>query len=112
MKNGFEDSTNREELNPYEAVIAMQKKFKPGSIVVSDCGANLCWVYQAYQADDSFLFTAGGNSPMAYSLPAAIGAQITNPTKQIYCFIGDGGFQMNIQELQTLATSNLNVLVV
>ena len=112
MKNGFEDSTNREELNPYEAVIAMQKKFKPGSIVVSDCGAHLCWVYQAYQADDSFLFTAGGNSPMAYSLPAAIGAQITNPTKQIYCFIGDGGFQMNIQELQTIVHYKLPIVVI
>jgi len=112
MENGFEESTARDEMNPYDAVIAMQKKFKPGSIVVSDCGANLCWVYQAYQADDSFLFTAGGNSPMAYSLPAAIGAQISNPTKQIYCFIGDGGFQMNIQELQTIVYYKLPIVII
>lgn len=112
MKTGFEESTNLDELNPYEGVIAFQKKFKPNSIVVSDCGANLCWVYQSYQPDDSFLFTAGGNSPMAYSLPAAIGAQIANPTKQVYCFIGDGGFQMNIQELQTIVHYKLPIVII
>ena len=112
MVSGFGESTKKNELNPYEAVIAIQKRFKPGSIVVSDCGANLCWVYQAYQADDSFLFTAGGNSPMAYSLPAAIGAQITNPTKQVYCFIGDGGLQMNIQELQTIVHYKLPIVII
>jgi acetolactate synthase-1/2/3 large subunit len=112
MDNGFKDSTSPKELNPYEAVVAIQKKFKPNSIVVSDCGANLCWVYQSYQPDDSFLFTAGGNSPMAYSLPAAIGAQIVNPSKKVYCFIGDGGFQMNIQELQTIVHYKLPIVII
>lgn len=112
IDNGFKESTSSKELNPYEAVVAIQKKFKPNSIVVSDCGANLCWVYQSYQPDDSFLFTAGGNSPMAYSLPAAIGAQIVNPSKQIYCFIGDGGFQMNIQELQTIVHYKLPIVII
>lgn len=90
----------------------LQSKFKQNSIVVSDCGANLCWVYQSYLPDDSFLFTAGGNSPMGYSLPAAIGAAISNPDKQVYCFIGDGGLQMNIQELQTILHHNLRVKII
>jgi acetolactate synthase-1/2/3 large subunit len=112
INNGFESSVNSGELNPYTAVQKIQNKFQANAIVVSDCGANLCWVYQPYQPDSSYLFTAGGNSPMGYSLPAAIGAQISNPQKTIYCFIGDGGLQMNIQELQTLVNYNLPIKII
>ena len=111
MEEGFSTSVKKEEFNPYSAVRLCQEKFEKNSIVVSDCGANLCWVYQAYLPDSSFLFTAGGNSPMGYSLPAAIGAQIINRDKRVYCFIGDGGLQMNIQELQTLVHYDLPITI-
>jgi acetolactate synthase-1/2/3 large subunit len=48
---------------------------------------------------------------MGYSLPAAIGAQLLNPDKKVYCFIGDGGLQMNIQELQTVVAYNLPITI-
>ena len=48
---------------------------------------------------------------MGYSLPAAIGAQLLNPSKKVYCFIGDGGLQMNIQELQTIVAYNLPITI-
>lgn len=100
------------ELNPYEAVSALQSLLPNQCIVVSDCGANLCWVYQDYQADSSYLFTAAGNSPMGYALPAAIGAQLTRPDRRVWCFIGDGGLQMNVQELQTIVHHNLEIVIV
>lgn len=112
FSDGFDGATNKNEFNPYFATRQLQGKFKPNSIVVSDCGANLCWVYQPYLADDSKLFTAGGNSPMGYSLPAAIGAQLSNPESDVYCFIGDGGLQMNIQELQTIVNYNLPIKII
>lgn len=111
MEEGFERAVSEGEFNPYMAVRLAQNKFEKNSIVVSDCGANLCWVYQSYLPDSSFLFTAGGNSPMGYSLPAAIGAQLLNPDKKIYCFIGDGGLQINIQELQTVVAYNLPITI-
>lgn len=111
MLEGFSEATNVNELNPYKAVRIIQQKFEKNAIVVSDCGANLCWVYQSYLPDDSFLFTAGGNSPMGYSLPASIGAQLLNPDKKVYCFIGDGGLQMNIQELQTIVAYKLPITI-
>jgi acetolactate synthase-1/2/3 large subunit len=111
MQEGFNHSVGVGEFNPYNAVRIAQSKFEADAIVVSDCGANLCWVYQSYRPDDSFLFTAGGNSPMGYSLPAAIGAQLSNPKKKIYCFIGDGGLQMNIQELQTIVAYDLPITI-
>lgn len=112
MEEGFESATSPTDLNPYFAVRKIQDKFSPASIVVSDCGANLCWVYQSFAADDSFLFTAGGNSPMGYSLPAAIGSQLSQPRKTVYCLIGDGGFQMNIQELQTVVHYGLPIKII
>jgi acetolactate synthase-1/2/3 large subunit len=111
MKEGFEHAVPEGEFNPYTAVRIAQSKFEENSIVVSDCGANLCWVYQSYLPDTTYLFTAGGNSPMGYSLPAAIGAQLLNKNKKVYCFIGDGGLQMNIQELQTIVAYNLPITI-
>jgi len=111
MITGFNASSKSQSLNPYDAVVKIQEKFRKNSLVVSDCGANLCWVYQSYEPDSSFLFTAGGNSPMGYSLPAAIGAKILNPKTEVYCFIGDGGMQMNIQELQTIKKYDLNIKI-
>ena len=110
--DGFSSSVKPHELNPYYAFRAIQRKFAPRSIVVSDCGANLCWVYQSYLPDSTYLFTAGGNSPMGYSLPAAIGAQLVNLDTPVYCFIGDGGLQMNIQELQTIMNYKLPIKII
>lgn len=111
FEEGFDRAVTAGEFNPYSAVRAAQSKFEENSIVVSDCGANLCWVYQSYAPDTTFLFTSGGNSPMGYSLPAAIGAQLKSPNRKVYCFIGDGGFQMNIQELQTIVAYNLPITI-
>jgi acetolactate synthase-1/2/3 large subunit len=111
MEDGFGNAVQKGLFNPYYAVRQAQDKFDANAIVVSDCGANLCWVYQSYRPDDSFLFTAGGNSPMGYSLPAAIGAQLSNPERQVYCFIGDGGLQMNLQELQTIVHYQLPIKI-
>lgn len=111
LVEGFDRAVSESEFNPYSAVRIAQSKFEKNAIVVSDCGANLCWVYQSYLPDSSFLFTSGGNSPMGYSLPAAIGAQLKNRSKKVYCFIGDGGLQMNIQELQTIVAYNLPITI-
>ncbi len=110
--SGWEASVQPGELNPYNAVQEIQKHFPKGSIVAADTGANLCWLFQAYLPDDSLLFTSGGNSPMGYSLPAAIGAQSALPDTPVICVIGDGGLQMNIQELQTAVSYGLPITII
>jgi acetolactate synthase-1/2/3 large subunit len=109
--SGWAAAVDEGEFNPYEAVPALQQHFPAGSIVAADTGANLCWLFQAYSPDDSLLFTSGGNSPMGYSLPAAIGAQRANPDAPVICVIGDGGFQMNVQELQTAVNYQLPITI-
>ena len=110
--DGFDVSVTPGSNNPYTAVKIIQSTVSDQAILVSDCGANLCWVYQAIIPSRNVLFTAGGNSPMGYSLPAAIGAAVANPERDVICLIGDGGLQMNIQELQTIINYDLRIKIV
>jgi len=99
-------------LSPYDVVKKINSFCKQNAVVIADDGANLCWVFQAFLCSSQKLFTAGGNSPMGYSFPAAIGAAFYLPKAQILAFTGDGSMQMNIQELQTLRHHRLNVKVI
>jgi acetolactate synthase-1/2/3 large subunit len=58
------------------------------------------------------MFSNSGCASMGYDLPASIGAAFAAPERQVICFAGDGSIMMNLQELQTLKASNLNILVV
>lgn len=78
-------------------------------IVICDIGSNMvCTMQSAVLSKSQQLFTNGGNASMGYALPAAIGASIGS-NKKIYVIAGDGGFQMNIQELNTVKKYNLPI---
>lgn len=99
-------------VDPYVFIETLSKKLKNNAIIITDCGGNLTWTIQAFHIKKGQrLFSAMGNSPMAYSFPASIGASIAAGGKEIICIIGDGGFQMNIQELQTLKYYNLPIKI-
>lgn len=99
-------------LSPYDVIRKINTFIAEDAIVVNDTGAALCWFYQVFHRKRQTVFTAGGMSPMGYSLPAAIGAKLAAPDKQVICFAGDGGLQLNIQELQTLVHLKLAVTIV
>lgn len=99
-------------LSPYEAIRRINQFVAEDAVVVADTGATVCWVFQAFKVKRHSLFTSGGNSPMGYALPAAIGAKIASPQRQVISINGDGGFHLNVQELQTLRHLNLPVAVV
>jgi len=112
---GKDISTFAEEqgaLSPYQVVQRLNTLMDPDAIVAMETGANLCWMYQIFHRTDQIIFAPGGMSPMGYALPAAIGSALTAPEKQIFCIAGDGGFQMNIQELQTLKYHDLDIKIV
>lgn len=99
-------------ISPFEAIKQLSEVISDDAIVIADTGATVCWFFQSFFRTEQTIFTSGGNSPMGYSLPAAIGAAIFNPESQVIAIIGDGGMQMNIQELQTMKHHNLNIKLV
>ncbi|MBD9453526.1 thiamine pyrophosphate-binding protein [Rhizobium sp. RHZ02] len=112
---GSETSSTARRLNslsPYDVVRCMSEVIDRDAIVIGDTGAAVCWLHQSFTVDKHTLFTAGGNSPMGYALCAAIGAKLSSPDRQVISYNGDGGLQVNIQELQTIKHLNLDVAVV
>ena len=71
------------------------------------------WAAKFYQYSKPRSFiSSGGLGTMGYGFPAAIGAKIGMPDKQVICIAGDGSFQMNIQELATIAKNKIPVIIV
>ena len=108
----------KEELNgidsQYETDIIKEFSYKVphNSIITTDVGQNQVWVAQSFniKSKQKMLFS-GGHGAMGYSLPAAIGAYYGS-RKNVICFNGDGGLQMNIQELQFIVRENIPVKIV
>ncbi len=84
-------------------------KHRP-SIVVTDVGQHQMWEAQYYRHDDErSLITSGGLGTMGFALPAAIGAKFACPEKDVWVVAGDGGFQMTMPELATIAQEKVKV---
>jgi acetolactate synthase I/II/III large subunit len=80
------------------------------AIVVTDVGQHQMWEAQYYKHDEPrTLITSGGLGTMGFALPAAIGAKIACPDKEVWVVAGDGGFQMTASELATAAQENLDL---
>jgi len=78
------------------------------AITVTDVGQHQMWVAQYYHLDrPRALITSGGLGTMGFGLPAAIGAQVAQPDKEVWAILGDGGFQMTLQELATVIQEQL-----
>ena len=96
----------------YDYLNGFFKSLPDDCIIIPDQGGNLVWTMQsAILKEGQKLFTNFGNSSMGYALPAAIGAAIGSG-KKVYCIDGDGGFQMNIQELLTVKKYDLPIDII
>ncbi len=88
----------------------ISEKTKGNAIIVSDVGQHQMWIAQHYKYENPRSnLTSGGLGTMGFSVPAAIGAYFARPDKPIISISGDGGFQMNMQELITAAANKLPI---
>lgn len=86
---------------------------KGEAVVVTDVGQHQMMAAQFYEYNQTKSnVTSGGLGTMGFALPAAIGAKMANPKKQVVAVIGDGGFQMTLQELGTIMQNNIGVKII
>ncbi len=100
-------------LPPQAVIRALHRATAGEGIVVSDVGQHQMWVAQHFRFRrlNSF-FTSGGLGTMGYSVPAAMGVQAAHPKEPVWVVVGDGSFQMNLQELATIAQERLPIKIV
>ncbi len=100
-------------LPPQEIIRALHRVTSGEGVLISDVGQHQMWVAQHYHFRrlNSF-FTSGGLGTMGYSLPAALGVQVAHPNDPVWVVVGDGGFQMNLQELATIVQERLPIRIV
>lgn len=99
-------------VNPKTALRILSTLTTDDAIITADVGQNQIWAAKNYEFSGrrSFL-TSGGLGTMGYSLSAGIGAQVAAANKQVISIMGDGGFQMFLSEMGTLAELNIPMIV-
>ena len=101
----------REYPHPYAFTRILSEEMKENDIFAADCGGNIVVCNHSFETKTGQrYFTNNGNSPMGFSFAGALGAKVAvGDSKNVVCIIGDGGFNMNIQELQTLVNYNISL---
>lgn len=113
-KNRVRSYDKKERVVQPQAVIERIGELTNGdAIVVTDVGQHQMWTAQYYPyQNERQLVTSGGLGTMGFGVPAAIGAKIANPDKEVVLFVGDGGFQMTNQELAILNIYKIPIKVI
>ncbi len=100
-------------INPNIFLHQLSKHSSEAKSFVADVGSHQMWTAQSLElTSDQTFITSGGMGAMGFALPASIGICLANKNKPVVCIAGDGGFQLNIQELQTIVRNNLPVKIV
>ena len=104
---------NKGEITPYHLIKEVAKAMPDDAIITTDVGQHQVWTAQHYPFKNPRTFlSSGGLGTMGYGLGAAIGAKVGMPKRKVVMFTGDGSFHMNLNELATAATYNLDILIV
>jgi len=99
--------------NSYKIMDKISDFLKPDQIIVTDMGTALLSGHQSIRLQEGHtMFSSYGLGEMGYGLPAALGAAISSPQREVLCLNCDGGMMMNLQELQTIVQHNLKVKIV
>ena len=88
--------------DPEAFIKTLSQKMKDDGIYVADVGQNQIWSCAYHEVKNGRFMTSGGMGTMGYSIPAALGAKLAAPKKQVIAVCGDGSFQMSMMELATI----------
>jgi len=100
-------------LQPNAVVAGLREALGPGDIVVSDVGAHKVWLARLFPTErPNTVVISNGLASMGIALPGAIAAKLVHPERKVVAFCGDGGFLMNVQELETAKRLGTAIVVV
>lgn len=100
-------------VNSFDFMQYLSNAMRSDDVVVTDMGTSFTCTMQSLQhTGKDRLFTSSALCSMGFGLPGSIGAYAANPNNRVICIAGDGGFQMNIQELQTVAQYKLPIKII
>ncbi len=109
----LQPSTSDSEIKPQHLMAEIDRLSGGNAIITSDVGQHQMWAAQLIRFNEPRLWiNSGGLGSMGFGLPAAVGAQFACPDKLVFAIVGDGGFQMSIPELGTVASNGLPVKIV
>ncbi len=107
------DFSDREaSVNPKLFVKKLSEKAPKKSVLVADVGQNQIWSANGFAFPEGRFLTSGGMGTMGYSVPAAMGAKLAKPNREVIAICGDGSFQMSFMELATLCQHDVPVKIV
>ena len=101
-------------IRPQKILWDVREVMGPTDILLSDVGAHKMWIARYYQAEDpNTCLIPNGFCSMGFALPGAIAAHLVHPDRNVLAICGDGGFLMNVQEMETARRldANINVMV-
>jgi acetolactate synthase-1/2/3 large subunit len=105
--------TSTSEIKPQHVMAEIDRLSEGNAIVCSDVGQHQMWAAQHIRFNSPRLWiNSGGLGSMGFGVPAAIGAQFACPDKLVFAIAGDGGFQMSVPELSTIASNGLPVKII
>lgn len=100
-------------IKPQYVIQKLRELSEDDAIMATDVGQHQMWVAQFFEFHQPrTLLTSGGLGTMGFGIPSAMGAQAAYPKRQVICVCGDGGVQMNMQELATMVQHRLPVKIV
>lgn len=99
-------------INPCLFVEHLTERMDEDAVYVADVGQNQLWSADNYVMKKGRFLTTGGFGTMGYAIPAAIGAKMAAPDRQVVAVCGDGSFQMSMNELATMLQNNIKVKII
>ena len=99
-------------VDPAVFITRLSEKMQDNGVYVADVGQNQIWSCAYHVVKDGQFFTSGGMGTMGYSIPAAMGAKVAAPDRQVIAVCGDGSFQMSMMELATMQQHGIPVKII
>lgn len=116
--NGYRDTMEKKRtpnpqfVDPAAFITKLSEKMQENGVYVADVGQNQIWSCGYHIVKSGKFMTSGGMGTMGYSIPAAMGAKIAAPDRQVIAVCGDGSFQMSMMELATMKQHDVPVKIV